>query len=86
MAKVDPDLREEWKQGAGRTFSLIVRVTGDVDARSQTLAEMGCDVKRAHRLTNTISLRCDGATALTLTRRPWITRVERDSIVRAFGG
>ncbi|MFO7695789.1 MAG: hypothetical protein R6X16_01350 [Anaerolineae bacterium] len=86
MAKVDPDLRQEWKDAARRTFSLIVKVTGDLDTRSETLTDMGCQVKHAYRLNNTVSLRCTGATALTLTRRPWITRVERDSIIRAFGG
>ena len=86
MAKVDPDLRQEWKQSERSSFSLIVRVTGDIDARSEALAEMGCQVKRTHRLTNSVSLRCTGATALSLTRRPWITRVERDSMLRALGG
>ncbi|MHB1319225.1 MAG: hypothetical protein ACYCYF_11455 [Anaerolineae bacterium] len=86
MAKVDPDLRQEWKDAERRSFSLIVKVTGDVTARSETLADMGCQVKHAFKLNNTISVRCNGATALTLTRRPWITRVERDSIIRAFGG
>ena len=86
MAKVDPDLRQEWKDSEKRSFSLIVKVTGDVNARSETLADMGCQVKHAYKLNNTVSVRCSGATALTLTRRPWITRVERDSIIRAFGG
>jgi hypothetical protein len=86
MAKVDSDLRQEWKDDSRRTFSLIVQVSGDLETRSETLADMGCQVKHAYRLTSTVSLRCSGATALTLTRRPWITRVERDSIIRAFGG
>jgi hypothetical protein len=86
MAKVDPDLRQEWKDDSRRTFSLIVKVSGDLDTRSESLADLGCQVKHAYKLTSTVSLRCTGATALTLTRRPWITRVERDSIIRAFGG
>ncbi len=86
MPKVDPELRQEWKDGENRTFSLIVKVTGDIEARRETLEDLGCQVKRAYRLTNSVSVRCSGATALKLTRRPWITRVERDSNVRAFGG
>lgn len=86
MPKVDPELRQEWKDGERRTFSLIVKVSGDIETRRQTLEEMGCQVKGAYRLTNSVSVRCTGATALRLTRRPWITRVERDSTLRAFGG
>ncbi len=86
MPKVDPELRQEWKDGERRTFSLIVKVSGDIEARRETLEQLGCQVKRAYRLTNSVSVRCSGATALTLTRRPWITRVERDSALRAFGG
>ncbi len=85
MPKVDPGLRQEWKDAERKQFSLVVRVTDDLDTRSETLSDLGCQVKRAFRLTNSISLRCTGATALTLTRRPWITRVERDSIVKALG-
>jgi hypothetical protein len=86
MPKVDPALRQEWKDDTRRTFSLVLKVTGDVAERKETLEEMGCHVGHAYRLTNSVSVRCTGATALSLTRRPWITRVERDSIMRAFGG
>jgi hypothetical protein len=86
MPKVDPDLRQEWKDGERRSFALVLKVTGDVAARSETLEALGCQVKHTYRLTNSVSVRCTGATALTLTRRPWVTKVERDSIMRAFGG
>lgn len=86
MPKVDPDLRQEWKDNPRKTFSLIVRVEGDVGERRQALEELGCDVKHSFRLTSSVSLRCSGNTALKLTRRRWITKVERDSIIRALGG
>lgn len=86
MAKVDPSLRAEWKDNPRSSFSLIVRVTGDVGERRETLEDLGCQVKRAFRLTNSVSVRCSGAVALTLTRRRWVTKVERDSIIRALGG
>jgi hypothetical protein len=86
MAKVDPDLREQWKSNPRQSFALIVRVTGDVAERREMLAELGCQVKHAFRLTNSVSVRCSGAVALTLTRRRWVTKVERDSIIRALGG
>lgn len=86
MAKVDPDLRAEWQDNPRQSFSLIVRVTGDVAERRTMLEELGCQTKHAFRLTNSVSLRCSGAVALTLTRRRWVTQVERDSIMRALGG
>ncbi len=86
MAKVDSNLRAEWKDNPRQTFSLIVRVTGDVAERREMLSELGCQVKHAFRLTNSVSVRCSGAVALTLTRRRWVTQVERDSILRALGG
>ncbi|MGI6367436.1 MAG: hypothetical protein ACOX2L_03600 [Anaerolineae bacterium] len=86
MPKVDPDLRQEWKDGENRTFSLILRVTGDLEARAEVLEEIGCQVRRRFRLTSSISVRCTGETALALTRRSWVTKVERDSALRVFGG
>jgi hypothetical protein len=86
MAKVDPKLRKEWKTKPRETFALIVRVTGDVGERRDMLEELGCQVKHAFRLTNSVSVRCSGAVAQKLTRRRWVTQVERDSILRALGG
>ncbi len=86
MPKVDPKLREEWKNNPRELFSLIVRVDGNVAERRAMLEEMGCEVKHAFRLTNSVSVRCSGAVAQKLTRRHWVTKVERDSIVRALGG
>jgi hypothetical protein len=86
MAKVDPDLRADWKENPRQTFALIVRVTGDVGLRRELLEELGCQVKHAFRLTSSVSVRCSGSVALTLTRRHWVTKVERDSILRALGG
>lgn len=86
MAKVDPKLREEWKSRPHDTFALIVRVTGDVGERREMLEELGCQVKHAFRLTNSVSVRCSGTVAQQLTRRRWVTQVERDSVIRALGG
>jgi hypothetical protein len=86
MARIDPELRNEFKNGERRTFSLLLKVSGDLDERRTTLESMGCRVGRTFKLTNSVSVHCSGETALSFSRRSWITRVERDGAVRAFGG
>jgi hypothetical protein len=84
MAQIDGDVRESWRENPNRTFDLIIRVNGDVEARAEELQERGVKVKRRYRLTNSISAAASGEVALKLARVGWITRIECDRPVRAI--
>lgn len=84
MAQVDGDVRQSWQDNPNRTFDLIIRVNGDVEARAEELTERGVKVKRRFRMTSSISATASGELALKLARVGWITRIECDRPVRAI--
>jgi hypothetical protein len=84
MAQVESDVRQSWQENPNRTFDLIIRVNGDVEARAEELAERGVKVKRRFRMTGSISATASGELALKLARVGWITRIECDRPVRAI--
>ncbi|MBM3188881.1 MAG: hypothetical protein FJZ90_09185 [Chloroflexi bacterium] len=85
MVQVDPETRKAWREHPRTSVDLILHVEGSVQERKEKLAARGVEVKRGFRLTNTLSVRCTGETALKLLRLSWITRIEPDRAVRALG-
>ncbi len=85
MGKMAAELRRKLAAHPSSRFDLILHVDGSMgDIRAQ-LDSMGVDVRRSFRLTHTVSVRCTGRKALALARKPWVTRIEADRRVRAFG-
>jgi len=85
MPKMPPSLRAACKDNPRDTFDLIVRVDGDLKLRGETMRGIGVNVRRQFKLTNTVSVRCTGEQALTLSRHPWVKSIEPDSPVKALG-
>ena len=83
--KVDPRLRAAWKAHGNEPVDLIVHVQGATRERSAEVEAMGAEVKRRFRLTRTLSIRCQGKTAVKLLDLPWVERIEPDRPVKAFG-
>ncbi len=85
MATVDRATRQAWSSSPRKWVDLIIHVSGDVSERAGALEQRGCKVTRTFRLTRTLGIRCTGRMALELLDKPWVTRVEPDSPVRALG-
>ncbi len=85
MATLDSSTRRKLADNPGASVSINVRVKGDLDERAQSLARMGARIKRKLKLTNAISLRCSGRVALKIAKKRWVTKVELDRPVQAFG-
>lgn len=85
MAEVDPTLRKAWREKPTEPVELILHVEGDLDARRLALEEQGVQVRRRFALTRTLSVRCDGQTALRLAKLAWVKRIEPDRPVKALG-
>ena len=84
MSNSRSELREEWLDDPKKKVDLIVRVRGDLDKRSATLARRGAEVKYRFRLTSSLAVRCSGRVALALLEEPWVERVESDRPVKAL--
>ena len=54
-------------------------------ARQTALQEQGVQVRRRFALTRTLSVRCNGQTALRLAKLAWVKRIEPDRPVKALG-
>jgi hypothetical protein len=85
MPKMPTSLRAACKDNPRDSFDLIVRVDGDLKLRGETMRGIGVNVRRQFKLTNTVSVRCTGEEALTLSRRPWVKSIEPDGPVKALG-
>jgi len=85
MAKIEAQLLQSLKEKPGGSRNLIVRVTGDVDARSDALEKRGIKVRRRLSLTKSVAIRCSSEDALKLRRLTWVKRIEPDGIMRALG-
>ncbi|HHX66297.1 MAG TPA: hypothetical protein GX702_15580 [Chloroflexi bacterium] len=84
MANIDAETREAWRKNPDAMVSLIIRVTGDIEKRTEALEARGVEIKRRFRLTQSLGVRCTAKTALGLLRLSWITKVEPDRPVRAL--
>ena len=85
MAKIDRDTRQTWVDHPRRQVNLILTVSGDIQKRSETLAERGARVRRRFRMTHAISVRCTGELALSLLRSSWVQRIEPDRPIKILG-
>ena len=85
MSKVDPAIRKEWVERPNEAVDLILHVEGSASERHDALVERGVEIRRRFRLTRSLSIRCDGKTAIKLLKIPWITKIEADRPVKAFG-
>ena len=84
MTDISVEIREAWIESPDKKVDLIVRVAGDLEERSATLAERGAEVKRRLRLTGSVAIRCSGRVALALLDESWVERVEPDRPVKAL--
>ena len=84
MSNARSEVRRDWLEHPQKKVDLIVRVEGDLDQRSATLAQRGAEVKYRFRLTGSVAVRCSGRVALALLDEPWVTRVEPDRPVKAL--
>jgi len=85
VATLDSATRRKLADNPRTTVSIVARVTGDLDERAEALSRMGAHIKRELRLTGAISLRCSGRVALKIAQKSWVTKVELDKPVQAFG-
>lgn len=86
MVTIDPDLKESLSSRPRERFSLIVRVSGDIEQRAVLLSQREVQIKHQLRLTRALAIHCTGEVALQLLNVPWIERIEEDRPVRAMGG
>lgn len=85
MAEVEPALRRAWRENPKDPVELILHVEGDLEERQMALQQKGAQVRRRFALTHTLSVHCDGQTALRLARLDWIKHIEPDRPVKALG-
>ena len=81
MSNASAELRQAWLEHPQKKVDLIVRIKGDLDQRSASLAEHGAQIKYRFRLTGSVAVRCSGRVALALLDQPWVVRVEPDRAV-----
>ncbi len=85
MALIDEELRQRWQEQPDEPVALILRVEGDLTARSRALEALGVQVRRRHRLTPALSVQCPGRVALGLLDIAWVVRIEPDRPIKALG-
>ncbi|NLX35173.1 MAG: hypothetical protein GXY68_00605 [Chloroflexi bacterium] len=84
MAQIPAELLSSWRDHPNRATRIIVKVQGDLLERQQELLSLGAVVVHAIRLTNSLTLVCDGETALMIVQLPWIVRLSLDTSVSAL--
>lgn len=84
MPQIDATLRARALQNPAATFAIIVRVTGDMDARQTQLESDGLTITRRMWLIQGFAGTASGATIGTLENYDWILSIEPDRQVHTM--
>lgn len=85
MAQIPAELLTAWREHPHQAVRIIVRVEGNLLDRQQDLQALGAVVVHTIRLTNSLTVACDGRTALTIAQLPWVLGLSSDARVSALG-
>jgi hypothetical protein len=84
MPKTDDKLARRLRDAPDADFLLILRVSGDIGDAVAELQGASVEVRRMLGLIRAVAVRASGRQALSLLDKPWLVRMEEDSIVRAM--
>lgn len=84
MAQVPPALAQAIRENPGAPRQVIVRVSGDLDARAEELAGLGLQIRRSLRLVNGFAGSATGADIQRLAAVSWVTSIEPDQQVHTM--
>jgi hypothetical protein len=79
--KADADLIEAWEANPQVEVAVIVHVDGSPEQYRTALIDLGMQVDRVFRLTNTISARGPASSVLGLLQVSWVQKVELDQTI-----
>jgi hypothetical protein len=85
MAKISPELEQQFINNPAETVNLIVRTTGGPSPRLAWLDAAGLKVTQQFRLTPGVAVTCTGQNALKLLTQDWVLSVELDAPVHTMG-
>jgi hypothetical protein len=81
MAKISPELEQQFRAKPGETVDLIVRTQGEATPHLDWLAAAGLQVKQQFKLVPGVAISGSGQNALQLLNQDWVMSVELDAPV-----